>query len=126
MLNVAQIRRDKCSLCGQDASTEVDSTLLSHGHEAAPILTQCARCGNFSITWEALEELDRLGATVAISGIAREWFESNRPLEINKDNLRSLINFAQTTYQREKTQTPPKSGAKYPRLNQNCYIDQAR
>jgi hypothetical protein len=86
---------DKCPLCGGGART--DSSLQGHRLPTFPIATKCERCGEFSITWEALTKLDRLRASVAISGIAREWTEMKQPLEINKDNLGSLINLAPKT-----------------------------
>ena len=78
------------------------------------------RCGNFSITWEALEELDRLGATVAISGIAREWTELGRALEINKDNLSSLINFAPNTIKDRRQHLLRAIARRYPEFQTEC------
>lgn len=63
---------------------------------------QVRACGDFSITWEALTLVDRLEASAGISGIAREWTELERSLEINKDNLRSLLNLAPKTFKQRK------------------------
>ena len=123
MLNVAQLPRDKCPLCSKEAATDVDATLLSHGHKSTPIIIKCVRCGEFSITWEALEELDRRGKKVIISGIAREWTELERPLEITKENLLSLINLAPKTLKEKKRKFLQAILRKYPRLGQECYLD---
>ena len=122
MLNVAAIPRDKCPLCRKDGITSVDSTLLSHGHKAASIIIKCDRCGDSSITWEALEEVDQIGAYVAISGIAREWTELKRPLEINKDNLQSFINLAPKSLKDKKRKLLQSLLMGYPKINQHCYV----
>jgi nucleoside 2-deoxyribosyltransferase len=101
-MEIGDVVRDKCPLCGGPASTALDSALVSHGVVTCPIATNCERCGKFSITFEALTEVERRKVSVAISGIAREWTELERSLEISKDNLGSLINLAPKTLRQRK------------------------
>ena len=122
MLNVAQLPPDKCPLCGKEAVTTVDSTLLSHGHNSAPIMIKCVRCGEVSITWEVLEELDDLQTTTVISGIAREWTELKQPIEINKDNLRSLINLAPKTIKEKRQRLLQAIVRKCPEFQTECVL----
>jgi hypothetical protein len=117
-----RIARDKCPLCMGQASTDFDSTFVSHGLSNYLIVTKCVRCGDFSIRWDALTELDRLQASVAISGIAREWTELKRSLEINKDNLGSLINLAPTTIKEKKQRLLQAIVRKCPDFNKQCSL----
>jgi hypothetical protein len=118
-----RVERHKCPLCRGQASSDFDSALVSHGVANFAIATKCQRCGEFSITWEALTESDRLDASVAISGIAREWTDLGRPLEINKDNLGSLISLAPRTFKEKKSRLIQAIIRRHPVLNQKCYIN---
>jgi nucleoside 2-deoxyribosyltransferase len=103
MLKIEGINSGQCPACRQSAACYCDNTqLIMHNDGSTPINVKCDRCGQFSMTWEAAIEVERLKASTAISGIAREWTELKRSLEINKDNLRSLINLAPRTLKEKR------------------------
>jgi nucleoside 2-deoxyribosyltransferase len=103
MLTLDQFRTGQCPICTLAAHSDFDGTMLiQHGIVTTPIDVTCDRCGRFSITYEAALEGERLKASTALSGIAREWTESGRKLEVNKDNLRSLINLAPRTLKEKR------------------------
>ncbi len=122
MIDLENIPENKCPLCGTDGVTRVDSTFRLHAVVSAPIDSKCERCGEFSITVEALAKVDQLGVASVISGISREWTELERRLEINKDNLQSLINLAPKTLKERKRKFLQSILRKYPRLGEHCYF----
>lgn len=78
-------------------------------------------CGR-SATFEALATVEQLGVATSISGISREWTELIRPLEINKDNLQSLVNLAPKTLKERKRKFLQAILRRYPRYNNHCYF----
>ena len=118
-----RVTKDKCPLCRLEATTQLDGLMMSHGVGPCWIATKCVRCGSFSITWEALTEVDRLGAAAIISGLAREWTELARPIEITLDNLASLANLAPKTLREKRRKFLQALTRKFPRLNCHCYLN---
>jgi hypothetical protein len=70
--------------------------------------------------------VDRLNASVAVSGITREWFEMKRPLEINKDNLGSLINLAPKTLEEKKQRLLQAIVRSCPNFETECVFNRGR
>jgi hypothetical protein len=112
-----------CPLCDQSAKVQtipISGVPGKSGLDGYSV--ECIRCGNFSIKHDVLEGLDTPGTRVALSGIAREWTELKRSLEINKDNLRSLINLAPKTLKEKRRSFLQALTRRYPLLNQNCLL----
>ena len=115
---------NECPLCHK---TAVGRAILISGKAgfsgAAGLSVECDRCGKFSISDDGMEEFKRLGSPGAMSGIAREWTELSRPLEITNDNLRSLINLAPQTLKEKKQRFLQALVRKFPQYNTHCFID---
>ena len=97
------LSKNDCPLCRQSANIMATGISGVPGNSGTDFYDlECVRCGHFSIKHDVLEELQNPEVRVALSGIAREWTELKRPLEINKDNLQSLINLAPKTFADKK------------------------
>jgi len=93
-----RLGHDKCPLCQLPAVSHFDTVLYRHGDRSANNHVKCDRCGEFDLTWGALERIDELGVDYLLSGITREWTETGKKDgKISEDNVNTLINLAPRT-----------------------------
>lgn len=124
MLTLEDFRSGQCPLCRQHAHCDFDAERLhQHGIVATPIRVTCDRCGRFSISYEAALEVEQCQVGIAMSGIAREWTEFGRNLDISKDNLLSLVNLAPSTFRMKREKFLEVLIEKFPRFSELCYIN---
>ena len=92
------VKRDTCPLCDGSAHTDLDWTLYRQVPESAPNNVDCRRCGKFSIALLAYKETIKKDQLYLLSGISREWTVIHGRIDINLENVESLIALAPKTF----------------------------
>jgi nucleoside 2-deoxyribosyltransferase len=125
MVITDRIDQSYCPLCGQDADVRgigfvgIPSVSGINAHDV-----KCNCCGNFLIMDDVFKEVETLGAYAALSGTARELTELKQPpVEITKDNLKSLINLAPKTIRDKRQRLLHTFVRMYPVFGQRVTLD---